>query len=184
MPKQQPEQFCLQSQAREHFPFHNLFPRCMIIPHIHRKQKNKPLNMLQGIFSQGPVYKIACLLKELFSCFLFILKLAISHKIKTHEKFSLEHDHLINILLKKVKEKIRHVCLDLIDYYNTLKGKKGLKRKFKSLCLCFVNSSQHNTPWLILDSFQPLPHPEFSFSFLSGNLLLPFHLHYSCQKLA
>ena len=85
MPKQQPEQFCLQSHAREHFPFHNLFPRCMIIPHIHRKQNNKPLNMLQGVFSQGQVYKIACLLKELFSCFLFILKLAISRKLKIHE---------------------------------------------------------------------------------------------------
>lgn len=76
-------------------------------------------------------------------------------KLKHVKKFSLEHDHLINILLKKVKEKIRYVCLDLTDYYHTLKGKKkkGLKRKFKSLCLYFVNSSQHNSPWLILSSF-------------------------------
>lgn len=45
------------------------------------------------------------------------------------KKFSLEHDHLINILLKKVKEKIRYVCLDLTDYYHTLKEKKKLKKK-------------------------------------------------------
>lgn len=58
--------------------------------------------MLQGIFSQGPVYKIACLLKELFSCFLFILKLAISHKIKTHENTP----HMVSIL------EILSLCLD------------------------------------------------------------------------
>lgn len=48
-------------------------------------------------------------------------------KLKHVKKFSLEHDHLINILLKKVKEKIRYVCLDLTDYYHTLKGKKKKK---------------------------------------------------------
>lgn len=52
-------------------------------------------------------------------------------KLKHVKKFSLEHDHLINILLKKVKEKIRYVCLDLTDYYHTLKGKKKKRLKKK-----------------------------------------------------
>lgn len=70
--KATPEQLCLQSQAREHFPFHNSFPRCMIKPHIHRKQNNKALKYACGRFWQEQVYRLACLLKELFRCFLYL----------------------------------------------------------------------------------------------------------------
>lgn len=67
-----PEQLRLQSRAREHFPSHNSSPRCMIIPRPHRKQNKKPFNVLPGYFSQGQVYRMACLLKELLPCFLYL----------------------------------------------------------------------------------------------------------------
>lgn len=97
--KATPEQLRRLSQARGHFPFHNSFPRCMIIPHIHRKQNNKPLNMLTGSFSQGQVHRIACLPKELLPCFPYLFWNYPFPKELKCEKISLTRPFYLEITL-------------------------------------------------------------------------------------
>lgn len=67
-PKIMLEQFCLYSQAGEHFPFYNSFPRCTVILK-HAKTEHSAFKYASGQFPSIQVYGIACLLKESCSAF-------------------------------------------------------------------------------------------------------------------